>query len=68
MKDIEELRVKRELLNSSQYQQIRTMELNMIVEFARTYEPLEIVGMLKLIGKVDEWEKDFNKELEKRRK
>lgn len=68
MKDIEELRVKNELLNSSQYQQIRTMELNMIVEFARTYEPLEIVGMLKLIGKVDEWEKDYNKELEKRRK
>lgn len=68
MKDIEELRVKKELLNSSLYQQIRTMELNMIVEFARTYEPLEIVGMLKLIGKVDEWEKDFNKELEKRRK
>lgn len=62
MKDLEEICAKHELFCSEIYQQVRAKELDMIVEFAKTYDPLEIVGMLRLIGKVDDWEKDFKKE------
>ncbi|MEI7474696.1 MAG: hypothetical protein WCK67_07940 [bacterium] len=51
---------KRNLLISKEYQEIRTYQLNHIVNQANsTIDPLIIKGMLKLIADTDKWEDDF---------
>lgn len=56
------------LVSSDTYKELRRHQLDMIVDKARNnYEPLEIRGMLRLIGLTDEWREDFIKLKEKRK-
>jgi hypothetical protein len=51
---------KYELVKSKEYQRIRQLQLELILQ-NRNIEPLELRGMLKLIAKTDEWENEFLK-------
>lgn len=63
--DEQEFNLKRDrfgLVSSDTYKELRKQQLDMIVQFSLgDVEPLEIRGMLRLIGKTDEWRKDFIK-------
>lgn len=62
MKDLDTITRRKELVKSDIYKEIRTEQLEMIIDMARNgQEPLEIIGMLRLIGKTDDWEKKFEK-------
>lgn len=62
-----EMRNKFEIVTSDIYAQIKKNQLEMIIDLAKNnYEPLEIRGMLKLIGKTDSWKEDFVKLNKKR--
>ncbi|MBQ8636317.1 hypothetical protein IJX73_00850 [bacterium] len=54
------------LLNSSEYQQIKIFQLENILRLANSdIEPLLIKGMLKNIADTDKWENDFFQECKK---
>lgn len=68
--DEQEFNLKRDrfgLVTSENYKKIREQQLNMIVSMASSnLDALEIRGMLRLIGKTDEWKEDFIKLKNKR--
>lgn len=56
-----------DLVATETYKKIRENQLNMIVDFSKSNcEPLELRGMLRLIGKTDDWRDDFIKIKSKR--
>jgi len=69
--DEQEFNIRRdraELVQSEEYKKIKKQQLEMIISYAASNgEPLEIRGMLKLIGKTDEWLSDFRKIQKQRR-
>lgn len=55
------------LVSSDFYKELRKQQLDVIVKLSMAdVEPLEIRGMLRLIGKTDEWKADFIKIKDKR--
>jgi hypothetical protein len=67
-KEFNEKRDRFGLVTSDIYKHIKEKQLEMIIGYAkRDYDEKEIRGMLKLIGKTDEWKEDFLKLQEKRK-
>lgn len=67
-KEFNQKRDRSELVKTDIWKEIRKEQLEMIVDFSRNYEGNEIKAMLRLIAKTDEWEEDFTKAQERRRK
>lgn len=67
-KEFNEKRDKYELVSSTVYKKIKEFQLEMIIGLAKSDgDEKEIKGMLKLIGKTDDWKRDFIKIKEKRK-
>lgn len=68
--DEQEFNLKRDrfdLISTDIFKKLRKMQLDMIVQLSMgNIEPLEVRGMLRLVGKTDEWRNDFIKIKDKR--
>ena len=65
-KEFYEKRDKYDLVSSSSYKKIKEFQIEIIIGLAKAdYDEKEIRGMLKLIGKTDDWKRDFIKIKEK---
>lgn len=66
MNEKELIILKNNLVNSQEWEQIRELQLNKIVELSTSnIEPLVIVGMLRNIANTDKWAKEYISRKEK---
>lgn len=58
--NLNEILLKYELVSDKNYKNLRSAQLNHIIELSNTQaDPILIKGMLKLIHDTDKWAKDF---------
>ena len=58
--NFDEILLKYELVSDENYKNLRSAQLNHIIELSNTQaDPILIKGMLKLIHDTDKWAKDF---------
>lgn len=61
MTNIDELKYKSDLVQSTQYQEVRKTQIEKLIRLSLTdIDSNEFKGMVKLIAKTDDWKKEYD--------
>lgn len=61
MANIDELKYKSDLVQSTQYQEVRKTQIEKLIRLSLTdIDSNEFKGMVKLIAKTDDWKKEYD--------